>query len=518
MAGLAGGFWGWYLDFIDAMGELRISGIPLALAANFAACAGSPGGGTGRMPPSRIQPSFDARIRTWLEPAPARRKGGHVALCTSLLRFPESVYREYFRREKAVIVADFAASGGGERYGLAVRNLRACGGDWTAQAKAARAWAEKLLRRLDGHPLMADGTFRERFLAGIPEWVRLIVQAEAYMERHPPGCLVVGTTELALTRVLALAARRRGIPVICLQHGVIAVETSYMPVFADIQAVYGPADAAWYAERGVSRRRLAVTGHPRFDPLFTGTPPSAEALAARLGLPSGQRFVLVATQPHLPAGDVARLVRELAGRRDVRVLIKPHPLEERSGKTAEYGRLAAAFPNVTVLPQRIDLHDVLRRAAAVVAESSTVGLEALMARRPLIVLKGPHSEVFERWGFAAEGPERTAERALAVLDGGMADAAAERALRHLYPLRLSGPALSSLIRRTSGIDCRPRISWLRDGMLLKGDGPAVWLIQGGLRRRVAGPRQLKSLMKKRGEPVRVVKPELLRCIPQGEPL
>ena len=525
----ADGYWRHYLDFVDAMGELRVCGIPLALVGNFSAYAGSgpddgppagasSNGGRTDMPLVRLQPAFDARIRKWLVPAPPGPKGRHAVLCTSLLRFPESVYYEYFRREKAEIVADFAGSGGGTRYGLDIRNLRAYGGDWTQQAKAARAEAEKLFRRSAGHPAAENGAFRERFLADIPDMVRLIVQTEAYMEQHPPGCVLLGTTELMITRVLALAARRRGIPVICLQHGIIAVEASYMPVFADIQGVYGPADAAWYAERGLSRRRLAVTGHPRFDPLFTGTPPAAVTVAVRIGVPPGRRLVLVVTQPHLPAERIGRLVRRLAQRRDVHVLLKPHPLEERSGKASEYDQMAGDLPNVTVLPRRLALHDVLPHAEAVIAESSTVGLEALMIGRPLVVLKGPHSELFERWGFVAREPERAAERTLAVLDGARPDAAAEHALKQLYPLRLSAPAVAALIRRTSGIDCRPRVGWLRDGMLLKGDGPAVYLIQGGMRRRVAGPKQLMALMKKYGGPVRTVNADVLRRIPQGEPL
>jgi hypothetical protein len=534
-----GGYWSLYLDFVDAMGRLRVCGIPLALVGNFNRYvsddlrrrieAGTGGGSRfavlpteGQPAPSgirTIQPAFDERIRAQLVPAASRARGRHVAICTSLLRFPESVYYEYFRPEKAVIVADGTGSGGsGARHGLPIHHLQAYGENWARTAKAAIRLADKLFRRAASHPLLVDGALRERFLADIPEMVRLVVQAERYMEQHPPGCLLLGTTELMLTRVLALAARRRAIPVICLQHGVIALEESYMPVFADVQGVYGPADMDWYAERGVGRHRLALTGHPRFDPIFTATPKPERTAAAKLGVPPDEWRVLVATQPHLPAEQIGRLVSLLAQKPGLRVLIKPHPLEERTEKMTEYARMAGDHRNVTLIPRRIGLYDVLPHAGCAIAESSTVGLEALMAGSPLLVLRGPYSAIFERQGVPAGDPEQLAEWAFALMERRMRDTAGMEALQSLYPLRLSAPELAALIRRTSGIDCRPRVSWLRDGMLLKGEGPAVYLIQGGMRRHIAGPMQLKVLMKITGEKVRLVKPEILKRIPLGEPL
>lgn len=547
----ADSYWSLYLDFVDAMGDLRVRGIPLALVGPFhkyvgessgqrlssgggqAEPAGRPvsgcreerrtGGASPGLPLRRIQPAFESRINRLMLPAPVRSKGTRVALCTSLLRFPESVYYEYFRPEKAVILADYAVRGrNGTRHGLPVHNLREYGGDGSRRAQASVMQAEKRFRRLSGHPSLADGAIKERFLADIPEMVRLIDQADRYMKDQPPACLVIGTTELMITRVLALAARRRGVPAICLQHGVIALEQSYMPVFADLQAVYGPADLAWYAERGVSRRRLAVTGHPRYDPIFTSPRAPAAAVAARLGLPPGERCVLVATQPHLPEERIDGLIRLLARNRRVRVLLKPHPLELLTGKTAAHSRWAKAYPNVTLVPPRVGLDELLSLANCVIAESSTVGLEALMAGRPLFVLQGPYSGLFERWGVPAGGPEQVAEWTEALLEGrargkakgGMPDAV----LKNMYPRRLSAPVLAGLIRRTSGIDCRPRISWLRDGLLLKSEGPAIYLIRQGMRRRIAGPKQLKALIKKHGEAVRVIKPELMKRIPRGEPL
>lgn len=527
------GYWSLYLAFVDGMGSLRYRGIPLALLANFyqyispVLLARLRAGENRRsqVHQSRIQPAFDRRINSLLKPAGRKGKGERVALCTSLLRFPETVYYEYFRPEKTVILADYPVKGGGGlRYGLPVHNLRVYARDCGERVQALTRVAAKLFRRLKGYPGLADTDLQTRFLADLPEMVRLIDQADRYMQHEPPAAVLLGTTELMLTRVLALTARRRGIPSICLQHGVIAVEEAYMPVFADVQGVYGPADLNWYAQRGVKRSRLAVTGHPRYDPIYTSTGVAETELVSRLGFIAGERRVLIATQPHVPADQIERLVRLLAGDRQTRVVLKPHPLEELSGKAAGYVRLAGSLSNVTVLPRGFSLHDVLVHASCVIVESSTVGLEALLAGCPLFILQGTHSHVYERWGLPAREPEQLVKlvaqlpvRKEASASATTADNPGACLLGQLYPHRLSAPVLATWIRRVSGMDCRPRISWLRDGMLLKGEGPAIYLIQRGMRRRIAGPKQLKRLMKKHNMQVRVIKPDLLKRIPQGAP-
>lgn len=538
-------YWSMCLDFVDALGEFRFRGIPLALVGNFCKYVGRPDSaipagrpdfdtaeaeaGCFRKPIRPIQPAFDSRISQLLRPAPARTKGTRVVLCTSLLRFPDSTYFEYFRPEKAAIVADFRARGsGGFRCGLPVHNLREYARDCTKWVNLIVSAAEQLMNRQPQPPILADPLLRERFLADLPEMVHLIDRTDRYMAADPPACVVVGTTELMITRVLALVARRRGIPVICLQHGLIALEESYMPVFADVQAVYGPADLDWYAERGVDRCRLAVTGHPRYDPIFTEFGMPEAVFTKKFGVPPNERRVLVATQPHLPVEQIERIVRSLEGYRGLRVLLKPHPLEEKSGKTESYARLAGRFGNVTLLSTRSALYEVLANSHCVIVESSTVGLEALLFGRPLLVLKGPTSGMFEQWGVPAGTPEEVARLSADVVlserNGSQgAGFEAGRLLKKIYPNKLSAPLLAKLIRRTSGVDCRPRISWLSDGMLLKGDGPAIYLFRQGMRRRIAGPKQLRRLINKgngksNGVKVIKVRPDLMKRIPQGEPI
>lgn len=521
------GYWRLYLAFIDGLGSLRYRGIPLALVANFYKLL-SPASlarlrtvesRRSEADQSRIQPEFERRITSLLEPAGRKERSRRVALCPIVLRFPEAVFDEYFHPDKSVILADYAVR---QAHGLPVHSLRTDARDCAERVEVLVREARRLFARLTEHPELADADLQNRFLADLPEMVRLIDQADRYMRDSSPAVVVLGTTELMLPRVLALAARRRGVPSICLQHGLIVVEEAYMPVFADVTGVYGPADLDWYARRGVRRSRLAVMGHPRYDAHRTSPGMPAAELVARIGFEPEERRVLVATQPHVADEQLGRLVRLLARNEQNRIVLKPHPLEERSGKAVRHTGLAGEFSNVTLLPRGFQLQDVLRHMDVVIVESSTVGLEALLAGCDLLILKGTYSPIYERWGLPAWEPEQLARRVAELPPGKAAGAAAgapaHPLLKQWYPHRLSAPVLATWIRRLGGVDCRPRISWLRDGMLLKGEGPAIYLIQRGMRRRIAGPRQLKRLMNKRDCRVQAIKPDLLKRIPLGEPL
>lgn len=520
------GYWSLYLSFIDTLGSLRYRGIPLALVANFyqylspEVLAGLRAAERNRSEAdeSRIQSEIERRITGLLKTAGRKKRSRRAALCPTVLRFPESVYVEYFHPDKSVILADYAAR---QVHGLPVHSLRTDARDCADRVEMLVRGARRLFARLTAHPELADADLQNRFLADIPEMVRLIDRADRYMRDNPPAIVVLGTTELMLPRVLALTARRRGVPTICLQHGLIVTEEAYMPVFADVTGVYGPADLDWYARRGVRRSRLAVVGHPRFDVHRTSPGMPAAELVARLGFEPWERLVLIATQPHVADDQLELLVKLLARDRNIRIVLKPHPLEERSGKAHRHIALAGAFANVTLLPRGMQLQDVLRHMDAVIVESSTVGLEALLAGCDLLIMKGDYSAIYERWGLPAFGPEqlalRVAEWPVGKASGGSAGTPAQQLLKQWYPRRLSAPVLADWIRRLGGVDCRPRISWLRDGMLLKSEGPAIYLIQNGMRRRITGPKQLRRLMGKQKCPIQLIKPDLLKRIPQGEP-
>lgn len=114
--------------------------------------------------------------------------------------------------------------------------------------------------------------------AAVPAVLRQIDQAYALIRQQTDAVLlrvsVGGQTHYG---VLALVAKKLGVPAIELQHGLEYLgEGSYSGEHAaDVIALYGPAIRAEYEHRGYRKERLLEIGSPRFDVLKKVQPAEA---------------------------------------------------------------------------------------------------------------------------------------------------------------------------------------------------------------------------------------------------
>lgn len=253
------------------------------------------------------------------------------------------------------------------------------------------------------------------------------VVARRWLDAAPPRAVFV-LDAYGMWVPLQREVRRRGIPLIELQHGMIhdshpgyvlpddaAVEAPDSPV-PDHIVVFGEhfgrtlesAAPHWCG-------RWSVGGHPGLAPR------AAEAA----GVPDTDRDTVVLFGQY--DDPVRRRMRELATalarrvRGGTRVVIKPHPREPES---AAFYRPAVEAGAELAGPGE-DPYRLLGRCRVAVSEFSTVAVEALAFPCASVVLRSPHwSEVFhdlveQRVLIAADG----ASDILAALDS---DAAAER--------------------------------------------------------------------------------------------
>ena len=169
---------------------------------------------------------------------------------------------------------------------------------------------------------------------------------------------------------------------------------------------------------GWEPERIAVTGNPAFDALHQ---PRAHEQARRLRLDWAQRWgrdpgklVLLATQPEprahpasrWPAGDALPLAMEAAARAWVlqraqaSLVVRHHPNHWHRAPRAE-DTAQVRFSVATQEP----VEGLVLAADAVVVQSTTVGLQAAVAGRPVLSLQGSPGAL---WGldYAALGVAR----------------------------------------------------------------------------------------------------------------
>ena len=173
-------------------------------------------------------------------------------------------------------------------------------------------------------------------------------------------------------------------------------------------AAWGEASASFFRDRGVPSERVRVTGSPRFDLEVPGR--SAAPPETGLG-PSSDHCLLLATNPIDDQGFCTTAeklslierfldaVEPLVVEDRVQLMVRWHGRES----SVDYERLleTRSWCDRVVRANDMTLSQALATASAVVVLATTVGLEALAARRRLGVLEIPGSgHVFD---YVSEG-------------------------------------------------------------------------------------------------------------------
>ncbi len=243
----------------------------------------------------------------------------------------------------------------------------------------------------------------DRYLGG---WLDGQVQATGWAQRIlqdlRPGVVYLDR-EGTRTKWI-VAARRLGIPVVAIQHGMIypgnpeychaAHPAASRP---DVTCVFGTAERDLIvAQGGYDPDAVAVTGSPRADPGSFRRPVTAEERAEvrrELGVADDDRMLVVSVAHNQVMGDlysVSMVAQTLGGPLPgIHVVVKTHPQDRaRADYAGLLGGLAAAggyaAPKVTTI-RDVDIYRLLRSADAHLGQYSTVLTDAVVAGTPNMI-------------------------------------------------------------------------------------------------------------------------------------
>lgn len=302
-------------------------------------------------------------------------------------------------------------------------------GEWIRTDRDYRSIGPQLPRILPHLPWrgLDLGEFARCTLASvIPQlfW-KLIPRAaalEGLIEAVKPRVLVCLTERNELVNLAFRMAAERGIPTLAIEsHDMIWDSPLFGRLEADRLAVSGTYSESIYVRNGVPREKITVTGQPSFDGLarYRGK--------QHVNREADERLLVVITQPPdvaLTEDTRREMLRGalLAGReiQRLRVLIKPHPRDDLGDLRLILSELGA--PRDALLPKKLDLYGLLASADVILTAFSTVGVEAIMLGRPVVVFKtGEGSSVLpyvdSQAVLRAEDAGRTAEMIKRVIEG-----------------------------------------------------------------------------------------------------
>ncbi len=203
------------------------------------------------------------------------------------------------------------------------------------------------------------------------------------------------------------AARRRGIPIVAAQHGVIYPNHpgySHRPhagvLLPDVTCVFGSYERDVLIEHGLfDPEAVVVTGSGRADPdAVDPDSASADRVAIRheLGIADDDRLLVISVANNPVGGDIHSLcmvARMLDGPLPgVHVVVKLHPIDRVGGRYEALVKgmaLAGGYaPTPVTVVREIDLYRLLRAADAHLGQYSTVLTDAVVAGTPNMIAVG----------------------------------------------------------------------------------------------------------------------------------
>ena len=300
---------------------------------------------------------------------------------------------------------------------------------------------------LRGDP--GEGPLAERVLRGFVASAVVFADAcEALLEREKPDAVVATNGLFFAERIMLELARRRGIRVVTSERG---WREGTLFVARDQPAARFETGAYWdaFRERPLSPEQgrrldealaLRARGAGLVRHLWPAMQDDRAALAARLGLdpekPMAVLFTNILWDTAIFERDagfagmfdwVAESVRLFARHPEAQLLIRVHPAEVRLPMAASrdrvIDRLARAFPalppNVRVVPadDPASSYALVDLSSAVLVYTSTVGLEAALRGKPVLLCGAPH---YRGCGFTrdVDGPRGYEQELLRALDAG----------------------------------------------------------------------------------------------------
>lgn len=287
---------------------------------------------------------------------------------------------------------------------------------WRGRSAVRRALIESpgirdaaVVDGVDAWPVVSD------LLTGIshlqfPWSARAMDEAAAALDRLRPRVVFTYAEAGGWGRALMLESRRRGIPTVALQHGLIYRHwLNYLHEPDELQP--SPANASdrgfplptvtlvhdgFAASHLVSNGRfpagaLAVTGSTRVDAIVEAaarlSSADRQAIARSVGAGPADRIVVVASK-FTQIGHLFADLLDACGRAgNARLVVKCHPGES----PAPYERAIGARTFATVVGPATDLGSLLAASRLIVTVNSTAAIEALVLGVPALVVGLPNN-------------------------------------------------------------------------------------------------------------------------------
>lgn len=232
------------------------------------------------------------------------------------------------------------------------------------------------------------------FLVRIPWVMRYIRSCENIFLENNVNMVVSMGDLVPSRRSLIEVAKRSNIPSIGMQEGVFIrkIKMGIFPIVADFKILWGEASRRLLLKLGADPKRMIICGGIRLDKYKSKREINPD-IYKKLGFKKGQRFFLVATQPHEDTfirkenmEVTKKMIEILRFFPEEAVVFKLHPREDRDIAESILGGVNKELENKIKIVKEIEINELITASDIVFTVNSTTGVEAMILGKPVIVL------------------------------------------------------------------------------------------------------------------------------------
>lgn len=252
---------------------------------------------------------------------------------------------------------------------------------WRREYERCRPAWERTIRDVCARYDFPDGSFEllsfELMIAS-----QQVLGFLRFLDAHRPSVILTEYDRNRLWACLVLAARKVGIPSLTMVHGVIERDAfGFSPVLADRILCWGSLDRATLIDAGEPPSKLLVAGCPR---LTRDLPRPSPEGRHRLGIDRDGPVAMLATSfEHTRFAVVEAFSTAVERLPAMSGFVRLHPSED----LADYEALIARHPTISFVENgRASMDDALAVTDVVVVRRSGTGSDALVKRKPVVVL------------------------------------------------------------------------------------------------------------------------------------
>ena len=317
---------------------------------------------------------------------------------------------------------DYITIRGGDNFGLSLLNNR---GDYyitfkyfnTRKINKRLSIAKKILNKYYKEVKLRD-KFRSKFIyGGVDYWnvfkvkLRFLYKDEflntiknieiinLLSNRGYFDLIAVSTDINTFEKTLVIATKNVNKQSIVIQHGATTHPVSFLPLTADYIAVWGDTSKNWLEKEGkINEKRIIVTGCGKFDSYFSRYKKNKEKVYNFFKISKNKKIILYAPAFHYRYGqfpnfqlnipqiteiykEMFKSIEKLMG---FHLIIKLHHSDRLIDLPIKIAK-EMNFRKYSII-QSYDLHSLINASEMVITSWSTVGYEAMLLKKPVIVI------------------------------------------------------------------------------------------------------------------------------------